>query len=195
VGYVRALSGLSPKQATPNRADAMEGAPPENRRKPTPRRPEAAEMMPATVARAVARRALARGTAGRRTSRQLWWILVPVCAAVFVVVMIAALWALRRAPARGSGHAARRPRSRIAAREKRLARRVGLRGGALIGAAGGASAGQHQPDRALATLPVQDAVNLRVVAHQWWWEVTYDDANPGACSRPPTRSTCRWGGR
>jgi len=36
VGYVRALSGLSPKQATPNRSDAMEGAPPENRRKPTP---------------------------------------------------------------------------------------------------------------------------------------------------------------
>ena len=36
VGYVRALSGIAPKQATPNRADAMEGAPPESRRKPTP---------------------------------------------------------------------------------------------------------------------------------------------------------------
>lgn len=36
VAYVRSLSGLAPKQAATNRADAMEGAPPENRRKPTP---------------------------------------------------------------------------------------------------------------------------------------------------------------
>jgi cytochrome c oxidase cbb3-type subunit III len=36
VAYVRSMSGLGSKQAAPSRADAMEGAPPENRRKPTP---------------------------------------------------------------------------------------------------------------------------------------------------------------
>ena len=34
VAYVRSMSGLGSKQAAPNRADAMEGAPPENRRSP-----------------------------------------------------------------------------------------------------------------------------------------------------------------
>jgi len=33
-------------------------------------------------------------------------------------------------------------------------------------------------DRALAQLPLVDAVNIHVTAHQWWWEVTYDDAQP-----------------
>lgn len=36
VAYVRSLSGLVPKQAATNRSDTMEGAPPENTRKPTP---------------------------------------------------------------------------------------------------------------------------------------------------------------
>jgi cytochrome c oxidase subunit 2 len=34
-------------------------------------------------------------------------------------------------------------------------------------------------DRALAHLPLQDALPIRVTAHQWWWEVLYDDPQPG----------------
>jgi cytochrome c oxidase subunit 2 len=30
-------------------------------------------------------------------------------------------------------------------------------------------------DRALAQLSLSDALHVRVTAHQWWWEVTYDD--------------------
>ena len=33
-------------------------------------------------------------------------------------------------------------------------------------------------DRALASLPLADALAIRVTAHQWWWEVFYDDAQP-----------------
>jgi len=109
---------------------------------------------------------------------QLWWILVPVCAAVFVVVIIAALWALGRAPRAGADTPPEdtEPES---PREKRLVGRVGvavaLSSMLLVGLLGASI----YADRALARLPMQDAVNLRVVAHQWWWEVTYDDAEPG----------------
>ena len=30
-------------------------------------------------------------------------------------------------------------------------------------------------DRALAQLPLNDGVHIRLVGHQWWWEATYDD--------------------
>jgi cytochrome c oxidase subunit 2 len=33
-------------------------------------------------------------------------------------------------------------------------------------------------DRALAQLPLQDAVHVEVTGHQWWWGVRYDDADP-----------------
>src|SRR5207302_5139086 len=33
-------------------------------------------------------------------------------------------------------------------------------------------------DRALAQLSLADALNVHIRAHQWWWEITYDDAQP-----------------
>jgi cytochrome c oxidase subunit 2 len=33
-------------------------------------------------------------------------------------------------------------------------------------------------DRALAALDLQGAVHLEVVAHQWWWDIHYDDPQP-----------------
>jgi cytochrome c oxidase subunit II len=33
-------------------------------------------------------------------------------------------------------------------------------------------------DRALARLPLQNAVNVEITAHQWWWEVKYMDDVP-----------------
>ena len=33
-------------------------------------------------------------------------------------------------------------------------------------------------DRALARLPLDDALAIRVIAHQWWWEVVYEDPRP-----------------
>jgi cytochrome c oxidase subunit 2 len=31
-------------------------------------------------------------------------------------------------------------------------------------------------DRALAKLPLDDAIHIRLTGHQWWWEAMYDDA-------------------
>jgi cytochrome c oxidase subunit 2 len=32
--------------------------------------------------------------------------------------------------------------------------------------------------RALARLPLRDAVNIELVGHMWWWEARYRDADP-----------------
>jgi cytochrome c oxidase subunit 2 len=52
-------------------------------------------------------------------------------------------------------------------------------------------------DRALAELPLADALHVEITGHQWWWEVRYDNAGPvDACSRreraaPPGRAAGR----
>jgi cytochrome c oxidase subunit 2 len=33
-------------------------------------------------------------------------------------------------------------------------------------------------DRALARLPLDDALHIELTAHQWWWEARYDDPDP-----------------
>jgi cytochrome c oxidase subunit 2 len=33
-------------------------------------------------------------------------------------------------------------------------------------------------DRALAGLPLQDALHIELTGHQWWWEASYDNADP-----------------
>ena len=133
-------------------------------------------MMPTSVTGAVHDALAPAGPQAARIA-ELWWILVPACTAVFVLVFIAALWAIRRAPRAGpdTPPEAAQPES---PREQRLVRRVGLAVALSSVLLVGLLGASIYADRALASLPLQDAVNLRVVAHQWWWEVTYDDANP-----------------
>jgi cytochrome c oxidase subunit II len=38
-------------------------------------------------------------------------------------------------------------------------------------------------DRALAALPLKDGVVIQVTAHQWWWEIVYDDNEPSRVFR------------
>jgi cytochrome c oxidase subunit 2 len=38
-------------------------------------------------------------------------------------------------------------------------------------------------DRALAALPVKDGIVVEVTAHQWWWELVYDDHEPSRVFR------------
>src|SRR5207248_7385088 len=33
-------------------------------------------------------------------------------------------------------------------------------------------------DRAIARLPLANALHIELAAHQWWWEARYDDADP-----------------
>src|SRR5205085_6375226 len=92
------------------------------------------------------------------------------------VVMTMLGWALWRAPRSGAdtppdvapAHGA----------ERRLAWSVGV--GVAISSLllVGLLVASVFTDRALAQLPIDDALSVHVTAHQYWWEVVYDDSEP-----------------
>ena len=106
----------------------------------------------------------------------LWHVLLPVCAIVFVAVVVALLLALRRAP-RTTGNAAPDVSS-LWHGEPAIARAVWIAIGAstlLLVVLLGASV---FTDRALAQLPLAGALHIELTGYQWWWEARYDDADP-----------------
>jgi len=121
---------------------------------------------------------------------QLWWLMLWLCVFVFVAVMAALGWALCRSR-RASGSARRKLGSGPDA-AKALApdplpaagaeRQLRLSVGGAIGLSSlllaGLLAASVLTDYALAHLPLHDALSIRVTAHQWWWEVVYDDPRP-----------------
>jgi len=106
----------------------------------------------------------------------LWGFTVAICAVVFVAILAALFYALGRAP---RADAATAPDMASMDRPESGTRRivvaavtlsiVGLL--VLLGAS-------IATDRALATLPLENAVHIEMVGHQWWWEVNYDDPQP-----------------
>jgi cytochrome c oxidase subunit II len=116
--------------------------------------------------------------AGAQAARiaDLWWILAGVCAGVFVLVMIAlaiAVWRAPRGRVESGGTIEDDP-----ARDSRAARRVGFAVAVSALLLVALLAASVITDRALATLPLQDAVNVSITGHQWWWDIRYDDAEP-----------------
>ncbi len=107
---------------------------------------------------------------------QLWRLTLLVCSGVFGAVLAALAVALWRAPK------AQQPPpadvSSLQRAEPRLQRRVTTAtavSAALLLVLVGASV---WTDRALAHLQLEGALHVRVTAHQWWWEIEYDDADP-----------------
>jgi cytochrome c oxidase subunit 2 len=108
---------------------------------------------------------------------QLWRIFVFICSGVFGLVLAALLFALWRAPRSQPGQA---PDLGPLARAEPGPRRS-------VVAAVAASVllllvlivASVFTDRALARLPLKDAIHIEVVAHQWWWTVRYESAEPG----------------
>ena len=107
---------------------------------------------------------------------QYWWVMLGVCAFVFAAVMVALAVAVWRAPKAEVGAVpdAAPPEQR----DRRAGRSVGMAVALSIVLLMGLLAGSIETDRALAGLSLVDAVPIHVTAHQWWWEVTYDDADP-----------------
>ena len=105
----------------------------------------------------------------------LWWIILWVATAVTVAILLVLAWALWRAP---RGTAETPPAQPSPESERRAVRRVG----AAVATSGvllvGLLVASFATDRALARLPLEGAVNLHVTAHQWWWDVVYEDADP-----------------
>jgi cytochrome c oxidase subunit 2 len=116
--------------------------------------------------------------AGPQAARiaELWWLTIALCAVVFVAVLaflLHALWKAPRAdsrmPADLSSLAADSPRARHGVIAAVALSTVGL---AVLLVASVAT------DRALVQLDLRDALHIEVTAHQWWWDIRYDDPQP-----------------
>ncbi|MGJ7917059.1 cytochrome c oxidase subunit II [Massilia sp. LXY-6] len=106
----------------------------------------------------------------------LWNLTLGLCSVVFVLVLAACLFAVWRAPRAGAG--TEPDVSSLAGPEPRTWRTIKWATGAAALGLVGLLVGDVLTSRALARLPLQDAVNIELVGHQWWWEARYRDADP-----------------
>lgn len=107
----------------------------------------------------------------------LWWLFFWVCAAVYVLVFAALAAAVVRR--RAQGRAAAEPGGPIPeADQRRLLRGVGTATGVTIVLLFVFLIASVSTGRKLTLLPREKPLTLRVVGHQWWWEVHYEDPAP-----------------
>ena len=106
----------------------------------------------------------------------LWNLTLGLCAVVFVLVLGACLVALWRAPRAGAGTDP--DLSSLSRPERRTWRVIGWSTGLAAAGLLALLAADVWTSRALARLPLRDAVNIELVGHMWWWEARYRDADP-----------------
>jgi cytochrome c oxidase subunit 2 len=105
----------------------------------------------------------------------LWNGTLALCAAVFIAIMAALCVALWRAP---RADAATTPdTSSLAQPEPRTWRRIAWAVGACVAGLLALLAADVFTSRALAHMPLVDAVNIELTGHDWWWEARYHDAD------------------
>jgi cytochrome c oxidase subunit II len=116
--------------------------------------------------------------AGPQAARigELWNLTLGLCTIVFLAVLGACLFALWRSP---PGDPASAPdMSSVLRPERGVHRVVGWAVGISTVLLLGLLAADVFTSRALARLPLKDAVNIELVGHQWWWEARYQDEDP-----------------
>ncbi|HZQ62194.1 MAG TPA: cytochrome c oxidase subunit II [Casimicrobiaceae bacterium] len=103
----------------------------------------------------------------------LWNVMLGVCTVVFIAVLIGLVVALRRA-GRGD-ETTPADISSFTDPEHVLERNVMISVGISIALLLALLAASVFTDRALARMPLDDALRLTITAHQFWWEVRYED--------------------
>lgn len=106
----------------------------------------------------------------------LWHVTLALCSLVFVVLVLAALIALLRAPR--ASEASPPDLSSIQRPEPGLCRAVVLATAISAALLLGLVALDVLTDRALARLPADHALHIEMTGHQWWWQASYQDADP-----------------
>jgi cytochrome c oxidase subunit II len=102
---------------------------------------------------------------------QLWNIFLVITGVVYIAVLAVLFLAVRRAP---RIHAPEPPDlSTVNVPEPRLTRPVTMAVVASVVLLFVLLAASVFTDRALARLPLKQAINIEVTGHQWWWTVTY----------------------
>jgi cytochrome c oxidase subunit 2 len=103
----------------------------------------------------------------------LWRIFLFLTTAVFAAVLVALIFAIRRAPR--ADELVPPDLSTVNRPEPRLRRSVGTAVTLAILGLLVLLAASVFTDRALARMSLKDAVNIEVTAYQWWWNVEYHE--------------------
>jgi cytochrome c oxidase subunit II len=111
----------------------------------------------------------------------LWWLFLPIAAVVWVIVVAVMLWgaARRRSPREGTEtRGGSEVVVRDAARDQRMTRLVAA--GVIVTAVilFLMLVADFRVGQALTMPPGTQAVPIKVVGHQFWWEVQYPDSVP-----------------
>jgi len=106
----------------------------------------------------------------------LWNLTLGLCALVFLLIVAACVTALWIAPRADAGTAPNL--DSLARPERRIWRVIGWSTGLATVGLLVLLAADVFTSRALARMPLQDAVNIELVGHMWWWEARYRDADP-----------------
>ncbi len=114
--------------------------------------------------------------AGPQAARiaDLWWLMLAVCAAVFLAVMVALLLAIFR---RRAAEAPLYPDPPSPESHRRLTWAVAVATGITVVILFGLLVASVTTGRATSAL-AGEPVTLKVIGHQWWWEVHYTDPVP-----------------
>jgi cytochrome c oxidase subunit II len=108
------------------------------------------------------------GPDAARISR-LWWLMVAVCTAVFLLVLgflLHGVYRARRREAAATDEPARR----------RMVSAVTAATGLTVLILFVLLVASVRTGRAISAKPDEDVIDVEVVGHQWWWEFTYKDA-------------------
>jgi cytochrome c oxidase subunit II len=108
------------------------------------------------------------GPAAHEIAR-LGWFLFAVCAIVYVLVMVALIWALARR---------RRPSDDLPETEQRLTRTVNIAVGVTVITLVALAVSSVVAGRGLTSPLGAGAITIDAIGHQWWWEFQYRDVSP-----------------
>jgi cytochrome c oxidase subunit II len=118
------------------------------------------------------------GPQAARISR-LWWLMLYVCTAVFIIVIITVIIAVYRsrkkeAATSDAAHITPEPGA-----EQRMARVVTGAVVLTVVILFVFLIASFRTGRATYTLADPSAMVIKVTGHQWWWEIEYEDQTPG----------------
>jgi cytochrome c oxidase subunit 2 len=99
----------------------------------------------------------------------LFWLMVVVCGAVYLLVIFGLAWTLARARRQRA-----LPRD-LTATDKRLDRGLWAAAAIIVAGLTVLIVGSFLADRALFATRGQNAMMVRVTGHQWWWRIEYRD--------------------